>query len=99
MKKQITLLIIFLLTACSLSFAQTTVKGTVTDSKNLPIPGVTVKVQETGKAVATDMNGNFAVAAAPANTLEFTSVGYTSKTEKVNGRTNIAIVLAETASN
>ncbi len=57
MKKQITLLIAILFTTCMLSFAQTTIKGTVKDSKNQPIPGATVKVKETGKAVAADIGG------------------------------------------
>ncbi|MDB5275044.1 MAG: SusC/RagA family TonB-linked outer membrane protein, partial [Chitinophagaceae bacterium] len=93
MKKQITLLITILLTACMYSFAQTSVKGTVKDSKSTPIPGATVKVKETGKAVATDINGNYTIQAAASNTLVISSVGYASTDEKVGNRTTINVVL------
>ncbi|QKJ31936.1 SusC/RagA family TonB-linked outer membrane protein [Mucilaginibacter mali] len=95
MKKQITLLITVLLTACMYSFAQINVKGTVKDSKNQPIPGATVKVKETGKAAASDINGNYTISAAANNTLVFSSVGYTSIEERVGNRTTINAVLAD----
>lgn len=93
MKKQITLLITVLLTVCMHSFAQTNVKGVIRDSKNLPIPGATVKVKETGKAAASDINGNYTISAAAGNTLVFSSVGYTTSEEKVGNRTAINVVL------
>jgi len=95
MKKQITLLITVLLTACLYSFAQTNVKGVVSDSKNMPIPGATVKVKETGKAVATDINGNYTIPAAANSTLIFSSVGYTTIEQKVNNRSTVNIQLAD----
>src|ERR1700712_3273911 len=93
MKKQITLLITILLTACMFSFAQTNIKGTVTDSKNVPIPGATVKVKETGKAVAADVNGNYTISAAANNTLVISSVNYITVEEKVGNNTIINVVL------
>lgn len=95
MKKQITLLITVLLTVCMYSFAQTNIRGTVKDSKNTPIPGATVRVKETGKAVATDINGTYTIAAAANNTLVFTSVGYVTKEINVNGRTVVNVSLAD----
>jgi TonB-linked SusC/RagA family outer membrane protein len=93
MKKQITLLITILLTTCLFSFAQTNVKGVVTDSKSSPIPGATIKVKETGKAVATDVNGNYTISAAANSTLIISSVGYASTEEKVGNRTTVNVVL------
>ena len=75
------------------TFAQTNVKGTVKDSKSLPIPGATVKVKETGKAVATDINGTYTISAAANSTLVISSVGYTTVEEKVGNRTTINTVL------
>jgi TonB-linked SusC/RagA family outer membrane protein len=93
MKKQITLLITILLTTCMFAFAQTNVKGIVADSKGTPIPGATVKVKETGKAAATDINGNYTIAAAPNSTLVISSVGYTTQEIRVNNRTTVNITL------
>jgi TonB-linked SusC/RagA family outer membrane protein len=95
MKKQITLLITVLLTACFYSFAQTNVKGTVSDGKSAPIPGATIKVKETGKAVATDVNGNYTISAAGNSTLIISSIGYTTIEQKVNNRTTINVQLTD----
>jgi TonB-dependent SusC/RagA subfamily outer membrane receptor len=95
MKKQITLLITLLLTTCIFAFAQTNVKGVVTDSKSSPIPGATIKVKETGKAVATDVNGNYTISAAANSTLIISSVGYASTEEKVGNRTTVNVVLSD----
>jgi len=95
MKKQITLLITVLLTACMYTYAQTSVKGTVTDIKNVPIPGATVKVKETGKAAATDINGNYTIAATGNSTLVISSVGYATLEVKVNGRPSVNITLQD----
>jgi len=99
MKKQITILIIIFLTATLSSFAQTTVKGTVRDSKNLPVPGATVKVKENGKGVATDINGNYTISATAGNTLVISSIGFTTVEEKVGSRTVINVVLQDDSKN
>jgi len=93
MKKQITLLITILFTTCMMSFAQTSIKGTIRDSKNVPIPGATVKVKETGKAVAADINGNYTISAAANNTLVISSVNYVTVEQKVGSNTIINVVL------
>jgi TonB-dependent starch-binding outer membrane protein SusC len=99
MKKQITILIIIFLSATLPSFAQTNVKGTVRDSKNLPVPGATVKVKENGKGVATDINGNYTISATAGNTLVISSIGFTTVEEKVGNRTVINIVLQDDSRN
>lgn len=96
MKKRITLLISFLLTTVMLSFAQDhPVKGTVKDGKGLGVPGVTVKNKRTGKGVATDLNGVYAIPATGSDVLQFTSVGYTSQEVSVNNRTNVDVTLTD----
>lgn len=67
--------------------AQERVTGTVVDDGGLPIPGVTVKLnQGTAAAVRTDSDGRFFLSLAPADTtasLVVTAVGYVSQTVPV----------------
>lgn len=68
--------------------------GTVTDSKGQPLIGVTVKVKGTTIGAITNAQGQYTLHV-PDNsaTLVFSFIGYTSKEEKINTRTNIDIVL------
>lgn len=61
----------------SISFAQVTVKGTVTDKQdNSPLPGVTVVIQNTTKGTVTDINGKYEIQLdSLGQTLEFKFVG------------------------
>ena len=44
---------------CSISFAQTTISGSVKDSKNEPIPGANVKIVGDDTGTVTDGDGKF----------------------------------------
>ena len=79
------------------AMAQSVVKGTVNDEAGEPIIGATVKVQGSNDGAITDFNGNFSVQAASNATLNVSYVGYVAQTIKVNGRSNITIVLKEDA--
>ncbi|MEZ2337731.1 SusC/RagA family TonB-linked outer membrane protein [Mucilaginibacter sp. RCC_168] len=95
MRKQITLLILFLLASSTLALAQElSVTGTVKDDRG-PVPGVTVKVKGTGKGVATDLKGHYVLNAPSTATLVFSIVGYASQEQPVNGRNQINITLTE----
>jgi hypothetical protein len=52
-------LIILSLFFCSISFAQSTITGVVSDSKKQPIPGVNVKIEGASNATTTDADGKF----------------------------------------
>ncbi|MBB6235566.1 TonB-linked SusC/RagA family outer membrane protein [Pedobacter sp. AK013] len=55
----------------------TTIKGRVTDEKNLPLPGVSVRLKGTAQVVSTNPDGEFQVATEQRQpTLIFTYVGY-----------------------
>lgn len=57
-------------------FYEDLVKGKVTDEKGQPLPGVTVRLKYSTKAVQTDSDGYFAIAAEPGkNTLVFSFIG------------------------
>ena len=66
---------------CSISFAQTTVSGSVKDSKNEPIPGANVKVQGESTGTITDLDGNFTLSTSkkPPFEIEISAVGSGTK--------------------
>ena len=61
LKKRYTALLSMLLIAVTTAFAQITVTGTVVDGDQFGLPGVTVTVKGTSKAVATDFDGNYTI--------------------------------------
>jgi len=83
---------LFLLVATNLHAQTIVIKGKVTDSQG-PLPGVTVKVQETAKIAVADALGNYSISASGNATLIFSSIGYTQQTIKVNNRQTIDVVL------
>ena len=86
MKSKILFLTLFLVT--SFTFGQSTnVSGTVSDSGNMPIPGVNVIVKNTTKGTATDFDGVFALNDVPINsTLVFSYLGFQSQEIEVTSR-------------
>lgn len=73
-----------------------TVTGTVTDPANEPLPGVSIKVVSTANGTVTDIDGLYTLKDVAADaTLQFSYIGFTTKEVKVNGRTNIDVVLEE----
>jgi TonB-linked SusC/RagA family outer membrane protein len=96
MKKTITLLIVIMLTACTLGFAQDrTIKGVVKDKTGTPVPGVSVKLKGSKVAAASGSDGQYAISA-PANaTLIFTAIGFTTQEVPVNNRTQLDITFTE----
>ena len=77
----------------SLRAQNVSVSGIVTDNNNEPVVGASVLIKNTTKGVITDINGAYAIEA-PANaTLVFTYLGLTAREEKLNGRTQINIVM------
>jgi TonB-linked SusC/RagA family outer membrane protein len=79
-------------------FAQNiAVTGLVTDAKNEPLIGVTIKVVgERGKGTITDFDGKFILPGVPPNVkIEVSYVGMKTQTIDVRGRTSISITLHE----
>ena len=88
-----------LMGAFVLSYAQTSVSGTVTDTDTgESIPGVNIKVEGTVKGTITDPSGNFSmmVNTPPPFNLVFSYVGYASQTVSVSGdQSGLSISLSE----
>ena len=79
-----------------LLFAQTTVSGTVTgEDTNESLPGVNVLVKGTTLGTVTDIDGNYSLSVSEgAETLVFSSVGYSSREVPINNRSTINVSLA-----
>ena len=97
LQKQFVLLFLFCSIPFGMSYAQSTIKGTVNDELGEPIIGASVKVQGTNDGTITDINGSFAVKAASNATLNISYVGYLSQSVKVAGKSEINVVLKEDA--
>lgn len=82
---------------CSnLSFAQeTTITGTVLDSSNEPLIGVTVKVVGGKHGTMTDIDGAYSIQADSKSVLQFSIVGFESKTITVGNQKVINVTLSE----
>ncbi len=80
-------------------FAQTTrVSGKVTGPDNAPVSGVSVTIEGTNTGTVTDADGNFELLATANSSLFINSIGYTSQTLKVSGRTSFNVQLVAGAS-
>ncbi|WP_333599159.1 TonB-dependent receptor [Flavobacterium sp.] len=83
---------------CSISFAQTSISGSVKDSKNEPIPGANVKVVGETSGTITDSDGNFSLSTTkkPPFTVEVSSVGYgVKKVSVASNNQKVTVVLTD----
>ncbi len=75
-------------------FAQSTIKGTVFESDGkTPVIGCAVLVKGTTKGIATDANGAYSIKASEGQVLEFSCIGYESKTVTVGKQAVINVTL------
>lgn len=81
----------------SLSYGQNnTIKGSVTDSKNNPIVGVTVFVEGTTNGAVTDIDGVYTLSNVPMGAkLKFSYIGMKTISISVNGRKVLNIKMEE----
>ena len=94
MRKQILCMLFALFTCCVTSYAQTKIKGVVTDISKNPVPGVTVQVKGSKTGVITDKDGRYEIiVASNAGLLVFQSTSYGTKEVAISGRSEINIEL------
>ncbi|TYB78886.1 TonB-dependent receptor [Bizionia myxarmorum] len=92
------ILSILLLFSCAITFAQTTISGTVVDGNEQPIPGANVIVMGTSTGTITDFDGAFSltVTQSPPFTIQASSVGFQSSSQEVaSSSDSIKLVLTE----
>ncbi|MCK7589708.1 TonB-dependent receptor [Subsaxibacter sp. CAU 1640] len=80
-----TLLKIMMLFLSTITFAQTTVTGTVKDNSGQPLPGANIIIDGTTTGTISDFDGNFALTynQPPPFTITVSSVGFESVTKEV----------------
>lgn len=91
-------LLIVSLFFCSISFAQTSISGSVKDGANQPIPGANITVNGENAGTVSDNDGNFILTTSkkPPFEIKVSSVGYGEK--KVNVTSNnqkVSVVLSD----
>ena len=75
-----------------------TVTGTVlSQTDNLPIPGVNVLVVNTTKGTATDFDGNYSINVSNGDILQFSYVGYVTQLVTIKGQKSVSVSLIEDA--
>ena len=94
MRKTITALLVFALTAWSAA-AQHQLSGVVTDTDGMPLPAATVMVKGSSNGVLTDMDGKYTITAAESAVLVADYMGYVPQEIKVGRQTVINFTLAE----
>ncbi|MFB0499308.1 iron complex outermembrane receptor protein [Mucilaginibacter sp. SG538B] len=88
-------LFMLMLMASSAVFAQDgTIKGTVTDESNLPLPGVVVTVKSSGRSTSTNANGAYTVKTSGAgDVLKFTFLGSVPKEVTVGEKNTVNVTM------
>lgn len=90
---------IAMLLFCAISFAQTTITGTVVDDvSKQPIPSANVIILGTSEGTVTDFDGNFTLKTdqTPPFSIQVSSVGFTSQTTEITlNNQKVDIVLTE----
>lgn len=89
------LLAMVIFTTGVMSAQQITVSGNVTDDQGEPLIGVSVVVPGSGTGVVTDIDGNYTTQANPLGQLQFSYLGYETKTIQIDGRNVINVVMVE----
>jgi TonB-linked SusC/RagA family outer membrane protein len=78
----------------ALSQSGRTIKGTVTDERNQPLPGVSVLIAGTNTGVMTDVNGAYSLnVTGNIVTLKFSFIGYLPKEVKVGADNTVNVSL------
>jgi TonB-linked SusC/RagA family outer membrane protein len=95
-QKLIKILIVFCSMMVQQSFAQQTIKGTVTDQGGSPLPGVNIAEQGTKNGQITDFDGNYSISVLNAQaTLIYTFIGFTQQMITVGIKNTINVTLKE----
>jgi TonB-linked SusC/RagA family outer membrane protein len=79
------------------TFAQSTIRGKVTDESGVGLPGVNILFKGTASGTTTDANGDYAIqvpADGGAKILVFSFIGYQTVEQAADGRTTIDVSLA-----
>jgi TonB-linked SusC/RagA family outer membrane protein len=83
----------------STAFAQTRkIEGTVSDSRGLPLEGVSVTIKGSSNGVTTDKNGKYSLTAAQGSILSFSYTGLINKEQRVDAKPVINVSMEDISS-
>ena len=97
MKKLLFVLFLSLFVGSAYAQSNVEVKGTITEAiTGYGVPGATIIEKGTSNGVATDFDGNFTISVSSTNAiLMVSSVGFVTSEVKVNGQSQLSVVLQE----
>ncbi len=93
--RKIAVIITALLFSAVSVFAQTQVKGKVTDEKGAPLEGATVKVRGENTSAVTKADGSFEISLKTGKSLEISEVGYAPQIIKYSGSGDLTVQLTQ----
>lgn len=70
------------------------ITGRVVDEKNLPMPGVSVKIKDNAGGAVTDTDGKFQLVVKKGDVLVFSFIGYSNKEVVYDGQASIEVSLS-----
>jgi TonB-linked SusC/RagA family outer membrane protein len=93
------LTILFIILSAGVFAQSNTYRGKIVDERNLPLPGVTIRVKETAQAVSTDTDGNFTFATTNKGplTLAISYVGYDPIEKTIIAGQSLSVALVPNA--
>lgn len=74
---------------------QNVVKGTITDSNNEPLIGVSIQVKNSSTGVISDMDGKFSIQADEGEILTFSYIGFMSQELRVSKGRDVKVTMLE----
>ena len=93
---------VWIILLCFLSiitYAQKTIRGTITDSKGEALSGVNILVKGTTQGITTDASGKYAITAPEKATLVFSFIGYVGQEVIVGNQSDINLKMAQATQN
>jgi len=98
LRRSLLFLTCLLLVSITNIYAQTkTITGTITDSMDEPLIGVTVQVKGTTNGTLTDIDGKYSISVQDGSVLEFTFIGMAAQQVTVGSQSVINIVMQDDA--
>ncbi|MEM5567075.1 TonB-dependent receptor [Psychroserpens sp. AS72] len=96
LKNKLPLLVALLISVTMFAQESLLLKGTVvSEVDKQPIPGVNVLVLNTTRGASTDFDGNFQIQVTPGEVLQFSYLGFVTKTVIINNQTTLSVSLVE----
>ncbi|MAD30502.1 MAG: TonB-dependent receptor [Flavobacteriaceae bacterium] len=89
--------VVLFLVFSSFIFAQSEVSGIISDSEGNPIPGATIIVDGTTNGTTSDFDGNYTISVSSDQSLQFSSLGFSSQIIRVGDQETIDIILQTSA--